>query len=352
MSSSANSPRSTAPSWANKAPACLAASAPRTTTEPLPLPPAGEGRGEGPPSHLTTTLTTSQTRNRLQAEWLDLTDRRACLQAEITRRQAEIDTVLATLAKLQATLPLVRQREADFEALARQGFIASHANKDRARERIELEQDLTTQQARLKESQAALVESRQAEVAFMAETRRQLSDRLAQATLQRRQLEQEHTKALQRNRLMRLTAPVAGTVQQLAVHTPGGVATEAQTLMVIVPDEAEVTAEVVIDNKDIGFVPPGQQAAVKLETFPFTRYGTLEGEVIRVARDAASDETHGATFPATVRLKRTHIDVDGKAVRLVPGMNLTVEVRTGNRLVLDYLLSPTVKTLTEAGGER
>lgn len=133
---------------------------------------------------------------------------------------------------------------------------------------------------------------------------------------------------------------------------PRGVPTAAQTLMVIVPDEAEVTAEVVIDNKYIGFVQPGQPAAVKLETFPFTRYGTVEGEVIRVARDAVQDETRGAIFPATVRLKRSHIDVEGRPVRLAPGMNLTVEVRTGARRVVDYLLSPMAQALDEAARER
>jgi hemolysin D len=289
---------------------------------------------------------------RLLAEWSDITAKRARLQAELSRRQAEIDTVKASIAKLQATLPLARQREADFEALARQGFVAGHANQDRTRERIELEQDLATQQARLRETEAAWFESRQQLAAFLAETQRALSDRRAEALLKQAQLAQETTKAQQRTELTRLTAPTAGTVQQLAIHTPGGVVTEAQPLMVIVPDDAEVTAEVTIDNKDIGFVSPGQEAAIKLETFPFTKYGTVPAEVTWVTADAVNDEKKGAIFPATLKLQAHQIDVDGKPIRLAPGMNLTAEIKTGKRRVIEYLLSPVQRNLEEGLRER
>lgn len=289
---------------------------------------------------------------RLLAEWSDITAKRARLQAELSRRQAEIDTVKASIAKLQATLPLARQREADFEALARQGFVAGHANQDRTRERIELEQDLATQQARLRETEAAWFESRQQLAAFLAETQRALSDRRAEALLKQAQLAQETTKAQQRTELTRLTAPTAGTVQQLAIHTPGGVVTEAQPLMVIVPDDAEVTAEVTIDNKDIGFVSPGQEAAIKLETFPFTKYGTVPAEVTWVTADAVNDEKKGAIFPATLKLKVHQIDVDSKPIRLAPGMNLTAEIKTGKRRVIEYLLSPVQRKVDEGLRER
>ena len=129
-----------------------------------------------------------------------------------------------------------------------------------------------------------------------------MSDRQAQASLKRQQLTQERSKAEQRSRLTQLTAPTSGTVQQVAVHTEGGVVTPAQVLMVIVPKDAQVTAEVVIDNKDIGFVNAGQAAEIKLETFPFTRYGTVPATVKSVTADAVNDEKRGAIFPAVLTL--------------------------------------------------
>jgi hemolysin D len=302
-----------------------------------------------------TSVTAAQQRAigvQLAAEWQDIAARLARHRAEATRREAEVATVQATIAKLDATLPIAQQREGDFRRLTEQGFISGHATQDRTRERIEQERDLATQRARLAESQAAVAEAQNTRAAYLAETQRQLSDRQAQAATKRLQLIQEQTKAEQRNRLAQLSAPVAGTVQQLAVHTEGGVVTPAQVLMVIVPAEARLRAEVVIDNKDIGFVSAGQAAQIKLETFPFTRYGLVPATVQSVTADAVNDEKRGAIFPATLALGRDTIDVEGKRIRLSPGMNITAEVKTGRRRVIDYLLSPVARAVSESVRER
>jgi len=288
----------------------------------------------------------------LQSEWQDIQARLAKLDAEHARRQAEAATVREAIAKLDATLPLARQRETDVIGLAEQGFMNQHAGQDRTRERIEMERDLATQRAHLTEAAAATREAEQNKTAYLAETRRNLRERQTQATLKREQLGQERAKTEQRQRLTRLTAPVAGTVQQVAVHTEGGVVTPAQVLMVVVPRDAEVTAEVVIDNKDIGFIHAGQAAEVKLETFPFTRYGTVPAQVKRMAADAVADEKRGAIFPATLTLARSAIDINGQRVALTPGMNLSAEIKTGRRRIAEYLLSPIRQAANESLRER
>ncbi len=292
------------------------------------------------------------TRSQLQAEWADVSAHLARLGSEVARRDAQIVTARAAIARLDATLPLARQREADVKGLSAQGFMSGHAGQDRERERIVIEQDLLTERARLAEALAAQRESADARAAYLAETRRALNDRLAQAALKRQQLTQERSKAEQRRRLTQLVAPVDGTVQQVAVHTEGGVVTPAQVLMVIVPRDAQVTAEVVIDNKDIGFVNAGQSAVIKLETFAYTRYGTVAATVSRVSADAVSDDKRGAIFPAVLALQQTHLDVDGKRIGLSPGMNLSAEIATGQRRVIDYLLSPVRQALGESLRER
>jgi hemolysin D len=290
--------------------------------------------------------------NQLEAEWSDINAKLAKLGSEAAHREAEISTVQAMVAKLETTVPLARDREADFKKLTEQGFMSGHAGQDRTRERIELERDLATQRARLTEAQASLNESQSARAAFMAEVRRTLRDREAQADLKRQQATQEQAKANQRERLTTLTAPVAGVVQQLIANTEGGVVTEAQTLMVIVPEGAVVTAEVTMENKDVGFVTAGQTAEIKLETFPFTRYGTVPATVSRVSADAVNDEKRGALFPATLTLNATQIDVDGRQIRLSPGMNLTAEIKTGKRRVIEFLLSPIQRAGNESLRER
>ena len=292
------------------------------------------------------------TKAQLSDEWSDITAKLAKAASEIHRRQAEIATVREMVAKLETTVPIAKQREADFHQLANQGFMSSHANQDRTRERIELERDLATQRARLAEANATLRESENTRAAYIAETKHSLRTREAAAELKRQQGTQDLAKAGQRERLTTLKAPVAGTVQQLATHTEGGVVTEAQPLMVIVPDGAQVTAEVTLENKDIGFVSPTQDAAIKLETFPYTRYGTVNATVKTVTADAVNDEKRGAIFPVTLSLSSTTIDVDGKPIKLSPGMNLTAEIKTGKRRIIEFLLSPVQRATSESLRER
>lgn len=168
-------------------------------------------------------------------------------------------------------------------------------------------------------------------------------------------------------RLASLKAPVNGTVQQLAVHTTGGVVTPAQVLLVVVPEQAQVTAEVMLENKDIGFVREGQAAEIKLETFPYVGYGTISARVENVTADAVvldrsvgkginptadSNLSEGAVFPARLSLKAGYINVDGRSIAIVSGMNITAEVIVGGRSVLEYLMSPVLHGYHESFRER
>jgi len=291
-------------------------------------------------------------RAQLADEWSDITARLSRAGSEIQRRRAEIATAGEIAAKLEATVPIARQRETDLRPLAQEGYLSGHAMQDRTRERIELERDLAIQRARRLEANAALGESEKARHAYLAETRHSLRVREAAAELKRQQAAQEQAKASQRERLATLKAPVAGTVQQLAIHTEGGVITEAQPVMVIVPEGTPITAEVMLDNKDIGFIHLNQPVEIKLETFPFTRYGTVAATVSRVSADAVNDEKRGAIFPVTLRLETSTIEIDGKLIPLSPGMNLSAEIKTGKRRIIDFLLSPLQRTTRESLRER
>lgn len=278
--------------------------------------------------------------------------RRLQLQAEITRRQAELQATQEQVAKLEQTVPIARQRAQDYQKLVKENFISQHGYLEREQARIEQEQDLASSRAKVAEIRAALAEARQQQATLAAETRRQLLDQHNLASQRAASLEQEQVKADQRNRLMRLTAPVGGTVQQLAVHTVGGVVTPAQPLMVIVPKDNVLEVEAMLPNKDIGFVNPGQGAEVKVETFPFTKYGTIHGTVTQVSSDAIQDEKLGLVYSTRVKLARDTIQVENKAVRLSPGMAVTIEVKTGTRRVIEYFLSPLMQYGNESLRER
>jgi len=329
-------------------------------TPVLATPAKTQGQAQGLPEQ-----DMAMARRQLQAEWQDTQAQRAKLDADIATKKAELSTVLEQIAKLTATLPIVQKREADFETLASQGFVSQHAGQDRTQARIEMEQDLATLRARREETKAAIKQAEQARTAWQADTLSKLNERHAKADLQARQLQNEGAKASQREKLTTLTAPVDGTVQQLAIHTTGGVVTPAQVLLVVVPDQAQVTADVTLENKDVGFVNQGQAAEIKLETFPYTRYGTVPAKVTTITADAVMQEAKaqadkdgkpvisgGAVFPATLTLANRTIDVDGKPIRLMPGMNVTAEIKTGKRRVIEYLLSPVQAYARESLRER
>ena len=159
-------------------------------------------------------------------------------------------------------------------------------------------------------------------------------------------------KADKRVTLQNLRSPVTGTVHQLVIHTIGGVVTPAQELMHIIPHDDPVEVEAWLLNKDIGFVHKGQKAAIKVETFPFTKYGLVDAEILNVSNDATPDEKLGLVYAMRVKMNQTTMNVKGKIVNLTPGMAVTVEMNLGKRRLIEFLLSPLLRYKDESVRER
>ncbi|WP_368879392.1 HlyD family type I secretion periplasmic adaptor subunit [Proteus terrae] len=143
-----------------------------------------------------------------------------------------------------------------------------------------------------------------------------------------------------KQQLKKVRSPITGTVQQISTHTLGSILQPSQGVMVIVPDNQENIAEVNLLNKDIGFVHLGQKAMIKIDAFPYTLYGTMEGEIINIAKDAVQHDQLGSIYPIIIKLNRQTIKNNQREYRLIPGMSLTAEIITEQRRVIDYILSP------------
>ena len=274
------------------------------------------------------------------------------IDAEIAKREAEFRSTEAIVRKLEQTAPIARQRAEDFKDLVAKNFISRHGYLEKEQVRIEQEADLETQRSRLKELTASINEARGQRGSAVAETRRLALDTLNEAEQKAHGYGQELVKTESRGRLMTLTAPVDGTVQQLAVRTIGGVVTPAQVLMVIVPRDDTLEVEAFLENKDIGFVNAGQVAEVKVETFPFTKYGTIPASLTLVSHDAINDEKRGLIYSTRARLQRATMQVEDKSVNLSAGMAVSVEIKTGKRRVIEYFLSPLLQYGSESLRER
>lgn len=273
------------------------------------------------------------------------------LQATIAQRRAELQTTRDAIAPMAESARISKVRAEDYASLLEGRYVGRHEYLLREQERIAAERDLATQRNRMQEITSALSAAQEELRVLVADFREQTLDQLREAEQQVAQGAPELTKAGQRDRLMTLRAPVDGTVQQLAVHTVGGVVTPAQELLAVVPQEA-LEVEATVLNKDIGFVRPGQPVTVKIESFPYTRYGYLTGKVVSISHDAAQDENLGLVFPARIRLDGSTLAIDGMVVSMSAGMTLSAEIKTGKRRVIDYLLSPLRQHVSEGMRER
>ena len=218
--------------------------------------------------------------------------------------------------------------------------------------RISQQQDLLSERQRSKQLQAQVRQVQEQMRLHTAQTYNTILTEIAQQRQQKKALQEELKKARDLNNKQILVAPVAGRVQDLAVSTVGGVITDAQQLMVIVPADQQLMIEAYLENKDIGFVEEGMPAEVKVHTFPFTRYGVIEGSVKTISDDAIVDEVRGLIYRMQVGMDRNTILVNGKSVNLMPGMAVTVEVRTGERRVVEFFMAPLITYGKEAFRER
>ncbi|MBV9953806.1 MAG: HlyD family type I secretion periplasmic adaptor subunit [Pseudolabrys sp.] len=297
-------------------------------------------------------------------------------RAQLAEKRASKERLALNIESRAKLIALTKERVQMREDLEKKGA-GSRALVIEAEQQYE--QQVVAQTAdrgQLLEAEAAIesIERRLAETVaqFTADQTKDLAD----AERKRDRIEQDLIKAQAKNDRTQLTAPITGTVQQLNITTVGQVVTSGQSLMTIVPLEGAIEVSSLIENKDIGFIEVGQPAAIKVDAFPFTRYGTIDGKVADVSRDAVDESASTSfsdastatkprnaandpqsraknlVFPATIAVDKPTIDIDGKTVPLTPGMSVSVEIKTGQRRAIDYVLSPLREVVSKTARER
>ncbi len=189
--------------------------------------------------------------------------------------------------------------------------------------------------------QAFTSEFREKNHRFLADAQRRLSELKASLA--------EVEEALDSHQLI---APVTGMVQELGVQTPGAVVQPTQKVLLIVPESVTFQAQVMIASKDRGFVHQGQSVDLKVDSYPYTRFGTIEGKVEHIGQDAVVLDNQGLFFPALVSVDKTGVSVEGKTLPVLAGMQVSASIKTGKRRVISYLLSPLEAYQSESLRER
>ncbi len=288
----------------------------------------------------------------LWQEWQSFKARRTALLEEKSERTAEKQASLERITQLEQTLPLITKRAEAVKTLHKKHMAAETVWMELEEQRISQVQALAVEQATQRQLASAIRRVSEQLSALEAEVTRETLASINEYHRQQRNLIQELDKAKDLNSRQILHAPISGKVQQLAIHTIGGVVTPAQPLMLLVPTDVELEVEAWLENKDIGFVEVGQSAEIKINTFPFTKYGIIDGTVVDVTQDAVVDELEQFRYRMRLGMAKSTIQVEKKQVDLIPGMAVSAEVKTGKRRLIEYVMAPLIRYKQESVRER
>lgn len=273
-------------------------------------------------------------------------------EAILQQHNAKLRSNRSQIVKLTNVGKIEKQRLDDFKKLLDKNYLSQHEYYEQQSKLIQNDQDLASLNEDQREVQESIHQVEKERALKLQSLKRDTLDKFRQSNEEIAQLQEQLSKTRQRQALMSLKSPIDGTVQQLAFHTEGGVIMEGQPAMLIAPENDTIEVEMKVANKDIGFVKAGQDVVVKIESFPYTRYGYLTGKVQHISFDAIEDEQLGLVFSGRVLLNQHSIKIDGAEIPLNAGMNVSAEIKTGHRRVIDYLLSPLKTTVDRSFIER
>ena len=289
-------------------------------------------------------------------------DALATEQSVLAKAEQDLRGALEVQQKLAKMLPLYREQEEAFEKLSKEGYAGRLMVLEKSRDRIEKEQDLKAQEFTIASLRATIEQAQKRITQISSNYRRELQNERVEVEAQYARMRQDAEKQSTRRELLELRAPQDGIVKDLATHTVGSVLSPGTVVMTLVPVNDPMQAEVWVTHDDAGFVAPKQQVKLKLATYPFQKYGMIDGEVKRVSPDAsetgdgrsgkAGEGGAGSGYRTLVSVRTPYLETEGKRYPLSPGMVVTAEINLGTRTVLEYILSPVQRTLHEAGRER
>lgn len=272
--------------------------------------------------------------------------------ALLTQKQAEAFTIKAQIKKYQSLQNLEKEKTDDLFKLLKSNSISKHQYLEQKAKYIDIKNEILALESKQNEINAEIQQAENEKILLTNSFTRDTQEALRQADEQIKQFVFDQEKYAERQKTTEIKAPVTDSIQQLSVHTIGGVVTAAQPLMIVVPKQDKLEVNAMINNQEIGFIHQGQEATIKVEAFPYTRYGYLTGKVKSISFDAIENEKVGLVFSAIIELDKDYLVIDNHKINLTAGMTVNAEIKTGRRSVMSYLLSPLQSTVSESFRER
>lgn len=282
-----------------------------------------------------------------------LRDQIAHIDAQLFRVDRARQAQQARLEKGRADQAVAQKRFASADTLRQKGAISEFEYLGRLREINSIDADVAIAERELDglaaEATATTKQRASSVSSAQATYRKQLND----AEIALLALRSDRTVALTQLRNLSLSAPIEGRVEHLTIFTVGGFIEAGDRLLTIVPSNDTIEIESYFDNRDIGFLVPGQSAFVKFDAFPAERYGVIKGRVTQVGADSRGDVVPGQwVYAARIALDQNSIRVADSQIPFVTGMTATIDVVTGERRLISYFFEPVFKALQDSFGER
>ncbi len=277
-------------------------------------------------------------------------------QDVIAQKQARLQATMATFEKYNEGLKIAQEKEARLKALIEESAISEFQLLEQQNQTIEYAQNAQAELDTINSIQAEIAEAEQNLANVSASYHKDIMTSLVEAKKEYYSLVESIKKADEDARMATIVAPTSGRVYNLNVHTVGGIVTDAQPLMQIVPDDVKLVFEVYVENKDIGFVKIGMPVEVKVDSFNFQKYGMIDGTVTEIGADSYKDpsdqETYNKFKVIVTPTGKNSIDVMGEEVPLSVGMSVNAEIKIKEKRIIDFFLDPFRKYTSEALRER
>lgn len=270
----------------------------------------------------------------------------------LQQAQSALQIATSTKEKIRQQLEIASDKEEKMRQLLAGNAVSDFSYQDYKEKKITLQQELYIQETEIVKAHAVLLQNMENVNNIQKEREKEITTALVENREKLKSVQQERKKSEEKNRLCTIKAPIAGTVQQVVLHTIGGVVTAAQELMVIVPEGAQMEIEAWINNQDIGFVHEGQEAELKIATFNFQKFGTVQARVGQINSDAIEDKEKGLVYRAICNAEQAYVLVGDQKVYLAPGMSVTAEIKTRKKRIIEFFLDTFLKYKSEGLRER
>lgn len=301
---------------------------------------------QGAPSSVTEEM------NTFRANRQQLFNQINIFQQQLSQREQEVRELQTRIADTRGVIGIQRQEMQMIEPLVARGSAPKLELLQLERSLKEKTAELNGYLSGLPRSQSAVNEAKARIEEVTSSVRSQAQTELSAKLIEMNEIKQRLSALTDRQSRTELKSPVNGTIQSIEVKTIGGVVRPGEDIIKIVPKDDQLLVEARIRPSDIAFLYPGQPAVVKITAYDFSIYGGLKGEVVDISADTIQDEEGNSFYRVRLRTYETELKRKGEVLPIIPGMVASVDILTGEKTVMQYLLKPFVKTLGNAMNER